>query len=372
MSIGAVLIVDLARHYGGTDVRVMDVAQALHGRYPYAVATLSGSPLHERLQAAGLHALPLPFIRSDPRILVALGRAIRQGGFQVVDAHNVQSQGWGLLAATLARVPRRIATVHTAYGLTPGGFKGWRHEQVLRLNKRWGCHFVTVSQSIQRYLLGLGVAPERVTLSYNGVHFEELARPAAPSPLRPTLGWGSDKYVVVTVGRLERQKGYDFLLEAMSRAAQERPQLRCLFVGEGSERPALEAQSRRLGLESYVHFAGFRQDVTAILPTADAFCLSSRAEGLPYALLEAAAHRLPLLLSRVDGMAELLTHQQTAYFVEVGDVAALAKGLVWLVDHPAEAADLGQAAHDSLRQRLDPARMVAETLAVYWQKAGAS
>ncbi len=114
---GPVLIVNLARRYGGTAVRVFEIARAIHGRIPYTVATLSGSPLQERLVDAHLNVLSLPFSRGNPRLLLALFRAIRKHGYAVVDAHNTQSQLWGILAARLANVPVMIATVHSSYRL---------------------------------------------------------------------------------------------------------------------------------------------------------------------------------------------------------------------------------------------------------------
>jgi glycosyltransferase involved in cell wall biosynthesis len=136
-------------------------------------------------------------------------------------------------------------------------------------------------------------------------------------------------------------------------------------VGEGRSRAALEAQVRLAGLEERVHFAGFRDDIPALLGASDAFCLPSLSEGLPYALLEACAQRLPLLVTQVGGMAELLTHKRTAYLAPPAKPEALADGLAWLVEHPQAAASMGQAAFDHVRQCFSPEDMVARTLKVY-------
>ena len=106
-------------------------------------------------------------------------------------------------------------------------------------------------------------------------------------------------------------------------------------------------------------------DVPAILGASDLFCLSSLAEGLPYALLEAIAHRLPLLVTAVDGMAELLTDQETACLVPPANPQALADGLVWLADHPEARERLATAVYQLVQARFDPARMIRETLAIY-------
>ncbi len=359
-----VLLVALAQRYGGAEVRVFDLAQAFDGRFPYAVATIQGSVLDQRLEQAGLQRRPMTLSRGDPRLAWQLKQLIEREGFQVVDAHNPQSQLWGLLAARWAHAPVLVSTVHLAYGrVQSDSYRGKLYEQVLRLNKRWGCRFITVSQSIQAYLRDLGV-PE-IALIDNTVNLQALADHEPDWRWREALGWGREAFVVTAVGRLEPQKGHKYLIEAVQLAAQERPNVRCLIVGEGFLRPELERQIAAANLQETVHLAGFRRDIPAILSTSDVFCLSSLAEGLPYAMLEAVAHERPLLVTAVDGMAELLTHQATAYLIPPANPQALAQGLVWLHDHPAERLRLAAAAYDLIQARFDPARMIRETLAIY-------
>jgi glycosyltransferase involved in cell wall biosynthesis len=359
-----VLIINLAKGYGGAEVRVLDTAKSLHGRYPYTVATLTGSPLHQRLEAAGLSSLPVPLGRADVRLLFFLVRAIRQAGYRVVDAHNVQSQFWGHLAARLAGVPAKVSTVHSAYQLEHNSsLKGRLYEQVLCSNANWGVQFVAVSEAVQSYLQNIGIPSHSISLIHNSISLSNLPSPPE-SPLREALGWGKEMYVVIVVARLEPIKGHTFLIEALSQVAAERPQLRCLIVGEGRERATLEAQVRQAQLQGRVHFAGFRDDISALLSASDAFCLPSLSEGLPYALLEACAQRLPLLVTRVGGMAQLLNNQ-TALLAPPADPTALAEGLCWLMDHPQVARWMGQMAFATLQQHLSPEEMIYKTLEVY-------
>ncbi len=363
-----VLIIDLAKRYGGAEVRVLDTAKSLHGQYPYAVATLAGSPLHQRLEAAKLISLPVPFSRGDPRLLIFLWRAIRQEGYRVLDAHNVQSQFWGHLAAMLAGKITKVSTVHSAYKLEHhNSLKGRAYEQVLRLNAWWGVHFITVSAANYAYLQGIGIPEERISLIHNSIQLPAHSSQERNLPLLKSLGWEKEAYIVIVVARVEPIKGHTFLIEAFNRVAQERPRLRCLIVGEGRARAALEAQVEQSNLQDRIRFAGFRDDIPDLLRASDLFCLPSLSEGLPYALLEACAHRLPLLVTKVGGMADFLVHQQTAFLVPPADPGTLAEGLCWLIDHPQEAAAMGQAAFDYVQQRFSPDEMIEKTLAVYQQ-----
>ncbi len=358
-----VMVVDLAKRFGGADVRVLQLADALRGRGACTVATLAGSPLHRRLAAAGLPRLPVIRRRGDPRIALDLARALRAGGYRAIDAHNPQSQLWALAAGLLARVPVRVTTVHSQYLAEHGGApRGRGYEAVLRLNRLLGSRFVAVSEATRDYLRALGVPPERLALIPNAV------APAEPSPegrARVLGGWPADSWVVGVVARLEPVKGIDDLLDALAEVRADRPEVRCLIVGDGRARPALEAQAARLGLGDAVRFTGFRDDVGTLLSGLDAFCLPSHSEGLPFALLEACAHRLPLLVTGVGGMAALLQDGETAHVVPPRDPGALARRLHAMLDRPDEAAEMATRAHELVRDSYSLDAMVAATTGIY-------
>jgi glycosyltransferase involved in cell wall biosynthesis len=362
----SVLIVDLAKHFGGADVRVLELARALHGRRRYAVATLADSELQQRLTAEGLTVLPVPFGRGDPRTLVYLRHLLRVHNFDVLDAHNPQSQFWGSLAAALRSNTVLVATVHSSYRSEHGGsLKGRAYESVLHLNRLLGARFISVSESVQAYLRGLGLRDGRQTMIHNSLRAPQNTSRRRDHPLLQSLGWGEDAYVLISVARLEPVKGHTHLLTALQQVVSTLPQVRLLLVGDGRARTELEAQAREAGLLDYVHFAGFRSDIPDLLRASDAFCLASLTEGLPFALLEASLHRLPLLVTRVGGMAELLTHQDTAFLVPATDPAALAEGLRWLIEHPQEAAALAQNGCELCQRRFSPEEMISRTLEVY-------
>ena len=360
-----VLIVDLAKRFGGTGSRVVDICRSLHGHRSYAAATLRNSPLHKRLEAEGLVSLPLPFGRADPRLLTVLWRSIRRGGYKVIDAHNPQSQFWGHLAGSLAGVRRKVSTVHSVYRLEHGNsLRGRAYETVLRLSAALGSDFIAVAEPVEGYLQHLGVASERIHVVHSGVSAPGSVTPDRGA-LRREMGWDGRAYVIIVVARLEPVKGHRYLIEALSQVVHGRPEIRCLVVGDGRSRSALEAHVRAAGLDHRVRFTGFRDDVPRLLAASDAFCLPSLTEALPYTVLEASLHRLPLLLTAVGGISAQFSHGQTAFLVPPGDPDALAGGIRWLVDQPAEARTLGQAAFDLVEARFGLREMVAKTLRVY-------
>ena len=207
----------------------------------------------------------------------------------------------------------------------------------------------------------------KIGLIHNSTRMPETVDRGHRAELLAALGWEAASFVVIVVARLEPVKGHETLLNAFKTAASRHPQLRCLIVGEGRMRESLTARMKQLQLEDKVHFTGFRDDVSSLLAMSDAFCLPSLSEGLPYALLEAVAYRLPLLVSDVGGMAALLTNRENAILVPPANSNELAAGLTWIIQHSEEGRTLGNNAFDLIQKRFNCDQMIAETVDMYRQ-----
>lgn len=169
----------------------------------------------------------------------------------------------------------------------------------------------------------VGVRPERIAVLDNPL---DLARIRAAQH-GPNL-WASPGPHLLSVGRLAPEKGFDLLLDAFATLRAEFPRADLVIAGEGSLRGALEAQARKLGLESAVHFPGYVDDPCRLFPGATLFVLSSRHEGMPNALLEAAAGGLPLVaLPASGGVVELFENCPGAWLAESISAQALALAL---------------------------------------------
>ena len=361
-----VLLVCITTVFGGAEVRVMQTARALSAEnWNYAVAVLPQSPLHEALVAEGLAAEPVGSKRADPRIVPGLVRIARRIGATCIDSHNMQSQYWASFASVLMPSLRRIMTVHSVYReCYPQSPKLQIHEGALRLGRRLGGEFIAVSETVATDLTRLGVPPNRITVSENGI--EPLRAEPETSRLFETIGWGPEAFVIAIVGRLEPVKGHAYLFEAVARLAKKGEDRICILViGDGRDRDALEAQVAELNIEEQVHFSGFRQDVPALLARTDLFCMPSLTEGLPYAALEAGRQGVPLVLSKVGGPAMIFTEGETAVFVPPADPEALRATIAMLIAAPAQRAQLGKAAKELVATRFSIDRMIRETLSVY-------
>jgi colanic acid/amylovoran biosynthesis glycosyltransferase len=185
------------------------------------------------------------------------------------------------------------------------------------------------------------------------------ADPAATRPPAP----GS----LVCVASLQPQKGQRHLVEACGLLRDRGRAVRCTFVGEGEERPALEALIHALGLGDVVTLLGAqpRDRVVAIVEAADVVVQpsvvlrSGKTEGIPVALMEALAAERAVVASEVSGIPELVVDGVTGVLVPPGDAAALADAIERLLDDPALRARLGTAGRRKVLEEFDLHRNTA-------------
>jgi glycosyltransferase involved in cell wall biosynthesis len=208
------------------------------------------------------------------------------------------------------------------------------------------------------FVAEVGFDPARVRLVRNGIRLPDLGALARRrAALRARLGMGRDELWLVFVGRLTREKGLDVLIDALARGVGVHG---LLVVGDGPLRPALEAQA--VAARIRVSFCGYRPDVSPWLAAADVAVQPSRSEGMPFAALEAMAHGLPVVGSRVGGLAGVLGDDVA---VPAEDPAALAAALRRLVRDPARRGALATAARARAEDEFDVSAMPPAIHAAY-------
>jgi glycosyltransferase involved in cell wall biosynthesis len=302
----------------------------------------------------------------DPRLVGSLKKILREGSFDIVDAHNVQSRGW--MAASLPglnKPPALVATVHSSihqeHRRSPKGvFYQWVERSLLSGYDQ----VVTVSAFLRSELIGWKLRPERVSVVPNGVELKRATR-SQGLEVRHELRLTQEDCIVGSVGRLEPAKGHLYLLEAIARLLPGRPQIQCVIVGEGRSHKTLLQQTNRLGLNGHVHITGFRDDIPRFLEAFDIFALPSLTEGIPFALLEACACAKPVVASRVGGVPEVITDGQDGRLVEPGDIAGLASAIDALLSDPKLAGRFGERARQNIAEHFSLSDMIHRTTQSY-------
>ena len=204
----------------------------------------------------------------------------------------------------------------------------------------WADYVIGISRGVADDLSQTaGLPRERIKILYNPVVTPEL-REKARAPLNHPWFEAGQPPVILAVGRLTKQKDFPTLIRAFAQVRQSRP-ARLLILGEGPDRPALEALVNQLGLEDSVAMPGFVDNPYAYMSRASLYVLSSRWEGLPTVLIEALYCGPPIIaMDCPSGPREILADGQHGLLVPVGDITALAQaieaGLAGKTPHPTE------------------------------------
>ena len=148
--------------------------------------------------------------------------------------------------------------------------------------------------------------------------------------IKNELGW-SEYPLVGLVGRLSMEKGVDVFLNAAARVLDQRPDVKFVVIGDGPDRPELDALIDGLGMRGSVRMLGRRDDMAQVYASLDLMVSASRREGLPIAILEGMASRLPLIATPVGAVPTVVFHGRTGVLVPADAPAMLANEVIKLL-----------------------------------------
>ncbi|MFF4650104.1 glycosyltransferase [Streptomyces sp. NPDC001380] len=344
-------------------------SQAAEG-HRVAVACPPGGRLAEQAARAGARVLPWPARRapgpSVPAEARRLGRIVDRARPDLLHLHSAKAGLAGRLAVR-GRVPTVFQPHAWSFAAATGPVAAaavrWE-----RLGARWADAVLCVSERERGEGLAAGIRARRWEVVPNGVDLDRhtAAGEADRRLARRALGLDPLAPLAVCVGRLCRQKGQDLLLAAWPRVLGRVPDARLALVGDGPDRPALEARAALLPAGAPVLFAGDVPDPRPWCAAADLVVLPSRWEGMALAPLEAMAAARPVLLTDVPGAAECLpAWELPGALVPPEDPPALADALASALGDRAGCARRGGPVRGHVAARHDVARTAAGVGALY-------
>lgn len=276
-------------------------------------------PILPRMSEVALAALMFPSLYRTVKRLHRIRR------FDVVNTHWLYPD-----AVAAAWCTRLLGLPHvvTALGCDANLFMTQRHKRFqIEPAIRQAEGVTVVSDALRQFLVQQGFGDKPIDVIPNGVD-AELFRPRDKGECARELGIASRGKTVVFVGQLLEVKGVIYLIEAVERLVAGGRDISVYLVGEGSGRPAYEAEVARRGLSGRIRFVGNRphSEIAVWMGAGDVFCLPSIREGFPNVVLEALFSGRPVVASRVGGIPEMV-NEKNGCLVEPGDPAALADAL---------------------------------------------
>jgi glycosyltransferase involved in cell wall biosynthesis len=334
-----VLFYDDAPEFGGHQVMTVLAAQSLAARQDVSVSfifykenlrlaqkldAIKSSSGRIQLYPVGFASGRLQSLRTlaspgNVRNVAALMGKINPDAV-VVSQGRIEASSTGLMAAkrmgayTISYIPM-AHPVAMAGSPFLAGFRDFVNSRFYRLPDK----IITISDSARRMLLARGATPNVVVVP-NGVERPTMS-PRDREDFRETHQIEKDTCVVAILGRIQfKQKGQDFAVQAVARFRDHLRKFKFLIVGSGPDEGKIRNMIAALSLEQQVQVLPWTEDLGAVYAGIDMLLIPSRFEGVPLVMLEAMSGGVPVVASRVDGMAELLPNE---WLFPYGDCKAL-------------------------------------------------
>lgn len=263
----------------------------------------------------------------DPRWVDRLRRLLGHGSFDVVHAHSPLVAAGARVAARSLPAARRPLVVTTLHNV-------WESHHVAvraldRATARLDDDRLAVSDAVRSSVPGpIGTS---ITTEIHGVDVDAIRERADRDAVREELGVNPEDILIGAVANLKPHKAYEDMLTAAARVVAADERVRFVALGDGPLREELTGQRDALGLGHRFEFLGYRPDATRVLSGFDVFCLSSRHEGLPLALMEALVLGIPVVVTDVGGNGELVTNGVEGLLVPPSQPDQLASAVLELL-----------------------------------------
>lgn len=356
---------------GGTEKQVMTLTRRLAGDHfaiDFACLRRRG-PFVDELQSSGIPVTEYQmsgfWTVGALRQQVRFANALRRNRTQIVHSYGFYGNVFGLAPARAAGVPVTVASIRD---------RGTYLTPMQRRAQRYACQLADCvlvnATAVKEWLIGDGYDAENIATIPNGVDVRSFERPPDAAWLHRAFGFPAGTPIVAVVSRLAPRKGLEQFVAAAAIVAQRIPAARFLVVGEANPlQPGygveIEALVRARGLSERVTFAGFRDDIPAVLASVSVSVNPSLDEALSNSLLESMAAGVPVVATRVGGTPEALTDGEHGLLVPPDDVPALAEAITTVLENADLARRLASAARARACERYSVERMVAATERLY-------
>lgn len=347
---------------GGAEKIMTELVSRIdRSRFDCSVFVLSCPPsdpvLLRKLEShkVSVHFLGLQRWWQMPAVLFRFVKGLRQLKPHLVQSFLFHANIASRIAARLAGVPVVVSGLRVAERAAR-----W-HLLVDCMTSGYVDHYVCVSHAVAEFAIRNGLPAEKVKVIPNAIDPTQFFWEDSPHDFldgrvqksnaptgtsqrdqEPRPAVAAEHFQMVTVARLDYQKGLDWLLLALANWFHRLGDLRLTIVGDGPMKSKLQRLIAQHGLSAYVTLLGFQKDIAGILREADLFLLPSRWEGMPNALLEAMAAGLPVVATDVEGVREILSPFLDHQCIPVEDTCALGDAILWHYLHRKDSREIGR------------------------------
>ncbi|MEW5958585.1 MAG: glycosyltransferase family 4 protein [Chloroflexota bacterium] len=369
-----VLLVVTLSERGGAQKYVHDLAVALTQR-GFRVTLVCGQAgwLVTELKKVEIPVIVLDSLRRsihpwfDLVAFIQLLALMTKGEYHIVHTNSTKA---GILGRFAARVAGAPVIIFTAHGLVINEPLPWWQKKLYTMLEKLaasaGQLIITVSNCDRKAVIESGIAPaHKVVTVWNGLSLEEQQQILQSQQRLPPELPAVKGALIGAIANFYPTKGLATLLEAAAPLVKLNPALGFCIIGDGPLRSDLEKMILDLDLSQNVLLLGRQHKAALLLHSFDIFVMPSLKEGLPFALLEAMAAARPIVATQVGGIPEAIEHDRCGLLVAPNNSDQLAEAILDLLNNPAKAKRLGEAAQQRAADFFSAERQHAETILLY-------
>ncbi|MDB4984644.1 MAG: glycosyl transferase group 1 [Patescibacteria group bacterium] len=350
---------------GGAEITLEKIIENLSDRYEtFVISILPVKEIGLRMIKHGVRVIDLDMkSKWDFMVIVRLYRILRKEKPFILHTFLSHANILGRLVGFMARIPIIVSSIRNER------FGGRLRELMIAWTDRLSTFTTIVSQKAADKVIEKGIVPAHKSIVIrNG--YDLKAFPVRNIPLRESvrksLAISNETTLIVSVGSLTEQKGYPYLIDAMSHVVKKHPDIVLVIIGEGKDRESLEKKIKSDNLENTVKLLGVKQNVTDYYNAADLFVLASLWEGFSNVIVEAMACALPVIATDVGGAREALTDGVSGIIIEPKNAQVLAQKIGEMLELSKDAKrSFGDHARKTVEEKFSLQKMIDDYEKLY-------
>ncbi|MBI5025649.1 MAG: glycosyltransferase family 4 protein [Nitrospirae bacterium] len=355
---------------GAQEYALLAVEGLNRNKYEVHLGSSPGGEWESRASKVADRLIIIPNLRRginpyyDAIVLFQLIKLIKKEKYHIIHTHSSKAGFLGRIAGRVAKAPIIIHTIHGfSFHQFMNPFIKQLYALLEKVSARLSDILITVSEINRQEGINIAIAPkEKFITIYNGFALEKFQINIDKKAKKRELGFNPELPLVGMVGRLAPQKAPQIFTLAAMKILNKYPNVQFALVGDGP----LQGEIRSMiNNDHRIKLFGNRDDVPEILHTLDIFALPSLWEGLPRSIVEAMICSLPIVATPAVGTLEVIEHNVTGLLVPYNDPDALADSIVYLLNNPSIACQLGENARERVIPKFSLELMIKKMEELY-------
>lgn len=320
-----ILFITRAPIQGGTENVILQLCEILYNNVNKIVVCAGVGFNKKRLEELGIKFYDIPDIeRKTPVILFQVCKIIQN----IIDTEDITvihtHHRMAAFYVSLLKLYKKCVFINTSHNTF------YNKKFLTQFSYKHG-YLIACGEMVKKNLIQeFGLSDKQVTVIHNAV------KPFDGNIIVDTLVkkfHNEGNFVIGNIGRLSKQKGMEFFIYAIPEVIKKQSNTRFIIVGNGEDEEKLKKLSKNLGLNDYLYFLGYRNDIQNLMSQLDLIVLSSLWEGLPLIPIEAFSVKKTIVATDVDGTPEIVKNMDNGLLVEPGNSKEIANAILWMIEN---------------------------------------